>query len=269
MEEKKEETKFSMADLLPTVLDINVHHYVRDQSLATNYDESVRIDSRNIVAGNLIDTGSLVCGKLMVKEITEESITLIHIPSKETHTLKFEEEWVIGPYISDNNPYVSSDEITMTIKYDLLTPWAQIPDIVDKIMQVHEKSTGSVIPETVEDEERVLALLNLELEAGDVGSYPLKALLSACNNWYTARIVRLGMFQEILLEGIEKGALAPDDETGWSWLKVAADTNDPETFMTDMDRYYGLLASAVENGNTDALDIMNTIWEPEQIIEED
>ena len=39
--------------------------------------------------------------------------------------------------------------------------------------------------------------------------------------------------------------------------------------MTDMDRYYDLLASAAEEGNEDALDIMNTIWPPEQLIEED
>lgn len=273
MEETSEKTKgeinFDMADLVPTVLDIVVHHSMRNESAAKDYDESVRIDSRDIHVGDLVDTGSLVCGKLMVIEITGESITLIHILSKEKRTLKIEEEWVIGPYVIDNSPYISSDEITMTIKYDLLTPWAQIPELMDKIIPIHENATSSVIPETVDDEERVLALLDLDLELGDVGSYPLKALLSACNNWHTAKIVRLGQFQEIILEGIEKGALAPDDETGWSWLKVAAETNDPETFMTDMDRYYDLLASAVENGNTDALDIMNTIWEPEQIIEED
>lgn len=45
--------------------------------------------------------------------------------------------------------------------------------------------------------------------------------------------------------------------------------NDPEEFMTDMERYYDILATAAEEGNEIALDIMNTIWEPEQIIEED
>lgn len=39
--------------------------------------------------------------------------------------------------------------------------------------------------------------------------------------------------------------------------------------MTDMERYYDILAKAAEEGNEIALDIMNTIWEPEQIIEED
>lgn len=267
MEEKIKKTKFSITDLLPTVLDIVVHHYVHDQSVAMNYDESISIDSRDITAGQLVDTGSLVCGNILAEEITDESITLTH--GKETRCLKLGEEWVIGPCVIGNNPYLSSDEITVTVSYDLCTPWVQIPELMDKIMQVHEKATDSVIPETAEDEERVLALLDLELEAGDVGSYPLKALLSACNNWHTARIVRLGLFQEILLEGIEKGALAPDDETGWAWLKVVAETNDPETFMTDMDRYYDLLANAVENGNQDARDIMNDIWEPEQIIKED
>ena len=45
--------------------------------------------------------------------------------------------------------------------------------------------------------------------------------------------------------------------------------NDPEEFMTDMERYYDILATADEEGNEIALDIMNAIWEPEQIIEED
>ena len=82
-------------------------------------------------------------------------------------------------------------------------------------------------------------------------------------------MVRMSQFRQILLEGIDCGALAPDDDAGWEWLYAAAECNDPQEFMTDMDRYYDLLASAAEEGNEDALDIMNTIWPPEQIIEED
>lgn len=91
----------------------------------------------------------------------------------------------------------------------------------------------------------------------------------ASNNWHSAKILRLGLFQDILLEGIEKGALAPDDAQGWEWLKVAAESNDPSEFMPDMEHYYDLLASAAEAGDTNALDIMNEVWPTEQIIEED
>lgn len=144
-----------------------------------------------------------------------------------------------------------------------------ISELIEKIIHTHSLPGNSVRSDTVADEESVLALIDEEIRRGDTGLYPLKALLSACNNWATAIIVRLGQFQDILLEGIDNGALAPDDETGWMWLGVAAETNDPETFMTDMDRYYDLLATAAENDDPDALDIMLTIWPPEQIIEED
>lgn len=77
------------------------------------------------------------------------------------------------------------------------------------------------------------------------------------------------MFQDILLEGIGKGALAPDDQLGWSWMHTAAINNDPALFMADTDRYYDLLMEAVANGNEDARDIMDQIWEPENCQEED
>ena len=150
-----------------------------------------------------------------------------------------------------------------------ITPWSQISELLDRIINIHKGKTGSVIPETVEDEKRALDLIKARLEDGEVGHYPLMALLSASNNWHTATITRISQFRQILLEGIEKGALSPDDATGWEWMSVAAEANDPETFITDMDLYYSLLASAAENGNSDALDIMNTIWPPEWTIEED
>ena len=262
-----ENKEIPIDDLLPTVLDIDVHHYVRDQSAALNYDENKRIDYRNLKPGEPVESGSHVLGRIMVEEVSEDSLTITY--GGETRTLALDDEWKIGPCVIDCNPYLSSDEITMTLSYYVRTPWMQIPDLMEKIMKVHENADNSVIAETAEDEQRVLALLDVEFQTRGVGSWPLKALLSACNNWHSAVIVRLGQFQEILLEGIENGALSPDDAEGWSWMKVAAETNDPESFMTDMDRYYDLLASAVENGNTDALDIMNEIWEPEQIIEED
>lgn len=99
--------------------------------------------------------------------------------------------------------------------------------------------------------------------------YPLAALLASTDNWQTCEIVRMERFREILLEGIDLGCLAPDMDFSWEILEIAAKNNDPTEFMTDMERYYDILATASEEGNTIALDIMNQIWEPEQIIEED
>ena len=53
------------------------------------------------------------------------------------------------------------------------------------------------------------------------------------------------------------------------WIGSAATNNDPEEFIDDKTLYYDLLSSAAESGITVALDIMDRIWEPENIIEED
>ena len=84
----------------------------------------------------------------------------------------------------------------------------------------------------------------------------MKALLAASNDWNTGLITRMGLYRNILLEGIECGALVPGNEYAWEWIGSAATNND-------------LLSSAAEFGITVALDIMDRIWEPENIIEED
>ena len=76
-------------------------------------------------------------------------------------------------------------------------------------------------------------------------------------------------FRHILLEGIDKGCLAPDQEEAWDWMEAAAGNNDPAEFMDDTERWYDILMTATEEGNTIARDIMDRIWEPEQTIDED
>lgn len=142
-------------------------------------------------------------------------------------------------------------------------------DVLLEVGNEHSKEMKSVYNQTTKQEEEVLTLLDKAIELGMVEIYPLKALLVASNNWSTFLIVRIGFFQDILLEGIEKGCLKPDMNLAWQWLKVAATNNDPEEFMLDMDLYYDILATAAEEGNDIACEIMNTIWEPENIIEED
>ena len=52
-------------------------------------------------------------------------------------------------------------------------------------------------------------------------------------------------------------------------MEVAAKYNNPACFMEDMDLYYEVLDTAASHGVAEAIDIMSSIWEPEQIIEED
>ncbi|MBE6310273.1 MAG: hypothetical protein E7080_04390 [Bacteroidales bacterium] len=142
-------------------------------------------------------------------------------------------------------------------------------DVLLEVGNEHSKEMKSIYNNTTKQEEEVLSLLDKVIELGMIEVYPLKALLVASNNWSTFLIVRMGFFQDILLEGIEKGCLKPDMDLAWQWLEVATKNNDPEEFMLDMDLYYDILVTAAEEGNDIACDIMNTIWEPENIIEED
>ena len=142
-------------------------------------------------------------------------------------------------------------------------------ELLTEIAAEHAKEDKSLYLETTKQEEEVLSLLDEAIDGGVIDAYPLKALLFASNNWSKCLITRIGFFQDILLEGVEKGCLAPDRHIAWEWMEVASINNEPEEFMTDMDRYYDILATAAEEGNEIALDIMNTIWEPEEIIEED
>lgn len=147
--------------------------------------------------------------------------------------------------------------------------YQQIMNEVMAIGEIHAQAEASVCNATTHREQAVLNNVAKLIDDGNVGLYPLKALLMASNDWHTFIIVREGLFQDVLLEGIEKGALAPDDEEGWGWLKFASLSNDPTNFMTDMERYFDLLMTATENGNQDANEIMDMIWEPENCQEED
>ena len=205
-------------------------------------------------------------GKIQIESMSEEAITISFF--NVAKILRLGEEWTSGP-IKTFNPVDSSDECMITIRYHRLTFWEYIKLMMNRILYIHEHSRHPLNTITTEPEEKVLSLINQAIDDGNPVLYPLKALLMASNNWHSAKILRPGLFQDILLEGIEKGALAPDDAQGWEWLKVAAESNDPSEFMPDMERYYDLLASAAEEGDTNALDIMNEVWPPEQIIEED
>jgi len=142
----------------------------------------------------------------------------------------------------------------------------QLFDTLEQVITVHRKGDTH---STTDLEQHVLTMTDEAIKAGDAELYPMKALLTASNDWSTCIITRISIYRDILLDGIEAGALAPGNDYAWQWISLAAENNDPEEFADDMERWYDLLATAAEGGNHDALDIMNRIWEPENIIEED
>lgn len=145
-----------------------------------------------------------------------------------------------------------------------------LPDFIfDLFESIAVKHCDGDFTSSTTDEQKVLEQINSAIENGDIELYPMKALLAASNDWNTGLITRMGLYKNILLEGIGKGALAPENEYAWEWIAAAATNNDPEEFVDDKTLYYDLLSTAAESGIPIALGILNRIWEPENIIEED
>lgn len=144
--------------------------------------------------------------------------------------------------------------------------YKEIIDEIVRISAIHQKEGWH---HTTEQEQMVINGIDTLINEGDVELYVVKALLHGSNNWSTFVLTRSSLFKDILLEGIERGTLGPDCKTAWEWMEMASYNNDPTEFMDDMERYYDILATAAEAGRTEALDIMNTIWEPENCQEED
>lgn len=168
-----------------------------------------------------------------------------------------------------DNPYLSVDEMRMRFEYREIPLYARTIRLLNKIMDLH-KAMDPRKADTTKAEQKVLDMLDeLIYKNGRTDLYPLKALLDASNDWSTGQIVRISHFRHILLEGIDKGCLAPDQEEAWDWIENAAKNNDPAEFMDDTERWYDILMTATEEGNTIARDIMDRIWEPEQTIDED
>lgn len=145
-----------------------------------------------------------------------------------------------------------------------------LPDSTfDLLESIAGKHRDGDFTSTTADEQKVLDHISAAINDGDIKLYPMKALLAASNDWNTGIITRMGLYKNILLHGIFSGALAPENEYAWEWIGAAAMNNDPEEFVDDKTLYYDLLSTAAESGITIALEIMNRIWEPEDIIEED
>ncbi len=99
------------------------------------------------------------------------------------------------------------------------------------------------------------------------------AALLCCDDWNTYLLVRPDEFRDMMQRAVKRNCLHPKEQLNWRVLDMLSDNNDPDTFMDDKDKYYDLLATAMEEGNRDvcniARKIMNMIWEPENCQEED
>lgn len=78
----------------------------------------------------------------------------------------------------------------------------------DLLESITGKHSAGDMSSTLNDEQEVLNKVNEAIEAGDIELYPMKALLAASNDWNTGLITRMGLYKNILLEGVKRGALS-------------------------------------------------------------
>ena len=140
-------------------------------------------------------------------------------------------------------------------------------DIVNRIIDLG--TTPADAPDYRSQQEELLRFVDADIERGCNGMWMCKALLESCRDWSTCVITSMERFKWLLLKAIDHGALAPDNVVGWDWMEIAVRNNDPSEFMDDTLRFYDILAEAGEHGITEAFDIIDMLWEPENCQEED
>ena len=248
-------------------LRIRATHITRDMSIGNTYDTDyyVDIDRLDDKKTSHIDLTALNGGQIEVVAATAEAVTLRW--GERMYCIRFGAEVSTDASLIDNQ-LLSLDSLQLTFAYreipDYIGIWNMIASLGRDEM---EGKTDSCI--LAAQKKEILHFIEIAIEHGNTGLYVAKALLNLYNDWSTCKISDLYTFHKELLEGIEHSCLAPDNCYGWEWLEVAAKYNNPASFMEDMDLYYELLDSAASHGVVEAIDIMNSIWEPEQIIEED
>ncbi len=146
---------------------------------------------------------------------------------------------------------------------------------VAHITRLHRTSGSNHNTETTAREQTVLDNLKTLIEEhGREDLVLLRARLSAGNNWGNWVLQRPSLFAIIVQEGIDRyGCLAPDRVADWKMFEHLSWANDPTDFIEDKDVYYDILSTAVEEGNSTVSDIASTlrdtIWEPEDVMDED
>ena len=246
---------------------IRAMHVTRDGVVGNSYstDYYAGINQFDINPEQEIVLNSLDGGCVTLLAASEDAVTLKW--RNEKYEVKFNTD-VSTEECLVNNPHLSSDSLRLVFFYSNIPNYAELWSMIAKMGcdELEEKEEKHIL--TARKEE-ILHFIDKAIEKGNTGLYVAKALLTEYNNWGTCEIDSLYCFRKALLEGIESGALAPDNYFGWEWMVVAAKNNDPAEFMEDMDLYYEVLDTAAGHGVGEAIDIMDSIWEPEQIIEED
>ena len=248
-------------------LRIRARHITRDMSVGNTYDTDyyVDIDRLNDKKTSYIDLAALDGGQIEVVEATADAVTLRW--GERVYCIRFGEEVSTDASLIDNQ-LLGSDSLQLTFAYREIPDYIGIWNMIASLgRDEKERKTERCILSAQKNE--ILHFIEIAIEHGNTGLYVAKALLNIYNDWSTCEISDLNTFQKELLEGIEHGCLAPDNHYGWEWLVVAAKYNNPASFMEDMDLYYEVLDTAASHGVVEAIDIMSSIWEPEQIIEED
>ena len=204
-------------------------------------------------------------GRVKLVSVTEDAVTLKW--GEEEFHVNFGSEVSTKEYLIDN-PHLSSDSLKLTFSYHKTPNYAELWSMIAKVGcdELEGKEERRALTAR---KKYILHHIKKAIEHGNTGLYLTDALLSIYNNWGTCEIDNIRFFREKLLKGIERGCLAPDNHYGWEWLEVASRYNDPADFMEDMEMYYEVLDTAAGYGVVEAIDIMDSIWEPEQIIEED
>lgn len=245
-------------------LKITAMHVTRDMSIANRYQTDFFYGLEDLKKMKSVNLGELDGGLVKLLSVSEKAVSLKW--DCEEFCVKLGEQAVSDSYMIDN-PCLSYDSLHLTFSY---RKFPNYKDLFNMIIQIgQDEKEGKDKGRIARSKEDVLHFIDGTIAKGNTGLYVAKALLHAADSWTTCTIVRPDQFRSLLLEGIEEGCLAPDNYTGWDWMEVAAKYNDPTYFMEDMDCYYEVLDSAVRCGVVAAMDIRDTIWEPEQLIEED
>lgn len=248
-------------------LRIRATHVTRDMSVGNTYDTDyyVDIDHLDNNKTTYIDLSTLNGGRIEIVKVTADTITLRW--HERVFCVNFGAEVSTDASLIDNQ-LLSLDSLQLTFAYREIPDYIGIWNMIASLgRDEKERKTERSILAARKNE--ILHFIEIAIEHGNTGLYVATALLNIYNDWSTCEISDLHTFQKELLEGIEHGCLAPDNYYGWEWLEVATKYNNPDCFMEDMDLYYEVLDSAASHGVVEAIDIMNSIWEPEQIIEED
>lgn len=248
---------------------MTIRHHAQQYCIHDNHETEVTVDAATLSPGSVIETRDKIVDRITVKDITPDSVTV--------RFMEIDVTAVMDADSSDSGRYRvygpdGHEDIRLFLKYEGDTIFDHAVELWRKVIHLQldqDNDNPSAIAEIAELKQETIQCLDMAIAQGMSGAYPLKALLQTSDNWVSSKIERLQEFRDILLQGVDNGALAPDNEAGWKWLYSAYLYNDPAEFMTDMDRYYDLLMDATAEGDQNAREIMDSIWEPEQIIEED